>query len=324
MFFKQATRSISAFLGILFLVCNLSSAQNDLVIRGIGDWLFFHEEWFSQVENERVSVKNIIKIVNAFKAKNIPIIVALTPAKSRMYSEYLQSRDLPKKEIQVKYSNTIELLQSAHVPVINLYSWLLSAKKAATIRHFPLYFRQDSHWSKTGGLLAGQEVARFILLNYAAKIKSIPEQQFQLKALPISQRLGDLTKLLSKSERQIFLPERYEPYELSPVGEATGADLFSDFQPGIVLIGSSYSLPGTGFEDGIRLALSKNTLNYSLGGQGQWNPLHQFLTDAVQAKKTKLIVWEIPERFLFNTPSTKMLIQILKNITKLPNLIDKK
>jgi alginate O-acetyltransferase complex protein AlgJ len=316
---SQFSKPIGMLFGALFLVCNLTSAQNNLVIRGIGDWLYFHEEWFSQVENEKKSVENIIKIVTAFKTQNIPIVVALTPAKSRIYSEYLQSGDLPKKEIQVKYTNTIELLQSAQVPVIDLYSWLLSAKKAATIRHFPLYFRQDSHWSKTGGLLAGQEVARFIRLNYAERIKSIPEQQFQLNMLPISRQLGDLTKFLSESERQIFLPEPYEPYELLPLGEATGSDLFSDFQPEVVLVGSSYSLPGTGFEDGIRLALSKNTLNYSLGGQGQWEPVHQFLTDAIQAKTLpKLVIWEIPERFLFYTPTAQVLKQILENILKLP------
>jgi alginate O-acetyltransferase complex protein AlgJ len=316
---SQLSKPLGMFFGALFLVCNLTSAQNNLVIRGIGDWLYFHEEWFSQVENEKKSVENIIKIVSAFKTKNIPIVVALTPAKSRMYPEYLQSVDLPKKEIQIKYASTIELLQAAQVPVIDLYSSLFSAKKAAIIRRFPLYFRQDSHWSKTGGLLAGQEVARFILLHYAEKIESIPEQQFQLNMLAISQRLGDLTTFLSESERQIFLPEPYEPYELLRLGETTGNDLFSDSQPEVVLAGTSYSLPGTGFEDGIRFALSKNILNYSLSGQGQWESLRQFLSDAMQAKTPpKLVIWEIPERFLFYTPPVQVLNQILETIPKLP------
>jgi alginate O-acetyltransferase complex protein AlgJ len=312
-------KSVSMVVLSILLLCSLASAEIKRVIRGTDGWLYFIEEWTSQPKREKESVESIIQIVNAFKTKNVPVIVSLTPAKSRIYPENLRPEDIQSRDIQYKYARTIFALKRADIPVVDLYPLFFKESHARQSSNFPIYLRQDSHWSNTGGLLAGQKVGQFISEHYAKELENISEQNFELQPLPVTQKLGDLVKFLPGTEQQNFQPEECQSYELNLTGESAGDALLTESQPEIFVAGTSYSLPGTGFEDGIKLSVSKDTTNYSLDGQGQWEPIRQFLKDAIEQKyQPKLVVWEIPERFLYYTPPTGVLSEILENIHKLP------
>jgi alginate O-acetyltransferase complex protein AlgJ len=316
---RSKIKSVSMVVLSILLLCSLTSAEIKRVIRGTDGWLYFIEEWTSQPKREKESVESIIQIVNAFKTKNVQVIVSLTPAKSRIYPENLRPEDIQSREIQYKYARTIFALKRADVPVVDLYPLFFKESHARQSSNFPIYLRQDSHWSNTGALLAGQKVGQFISEQYAKELENISEQNFELQPLPVTQKLGDLVKFLPETEQQNFQPEEYQSYELNLMSEAMGDALLTESRPEIFVVGTSYSLPGTGFEDGIKLSISRDTTNYSLGSQGQWEPIRRLLEDVLmQEYEPKLIIWEIPERFLYYIPPTGVLSEILENIHKLP------
>jgi alginate O-acetyltransferase complex protein AlgJ len=304
---------------MLSLAFSTANADTKFVIQGTDGWLYFHEEWISQPKKEKESVDSIIQIVNAFKSKRIPIVVSLTPAKSRIYPNFIKPEDALPKEILSKYSNTLNALTRANVLTVDLYPLLFAESQTQKESKYPIYLRQDSHWSNPAAILAGREVAKFIQTHYPVEIQAVPEQQFELKPLPIAKRYGDLIRFLTETERLDYPQEEYQRSEVSAIGVSTGDALLGDIRSDVFLAGTSYSTPGSGFEDGIKLGLSRDTVNYALGGQGQWEPVRKLVKDIlIQKYEPKMIIWEIPERFLYSAPTPAIVKEILDGISTLP------
>jgi hypothetical protein len=306
------------FLCSSILVFGLTSAQSSLVTRGTGDWLYFYEEWISQPENEEISLASVVKIVNEFKRKNIPVVVSITPAKSRIYARYLQPNDLPKQAIRIKYAKIINGLKRAGVPVVDLSTFFLNQSRYKET-NFTLYFRQDSHWSRKGGFFAGQYVGKYLLQYYGSIINNTIENKFVMIEKANMTRLGDLVQFIPETERNNFQPELIEDFEVTAETEASSTSLLTADKPEIFLAGTSYATPFFGFWDGLRVMLSRDVINYAQNANGQWETINKITEDAlINNFNPKIIVWEIPERFFFNKPSVELLEKILSNIQKLP------
>jgi alginate O-acetyltransferase complex protein AlgJ len=162
-------------------------------------------------------------------------------------------------------------------------------------------------------------VGRFILENYSSQLDKIPTQEFNFSILKSAKKLGDITNFLTETEKSAFQPEEYERYEVNPISQVTQEALLGDSQPEIFVAGTSYAAPNSGFEDGIRLSILKDTVNYAPPGQGPWEPIKKFIKDmAGQKYHPKLLVWEFPERFLYREPTFIELRDIIKSIQELP------
>jgi alginate O-acetyltransferase complex protein AlgJ len=80
--------------------------------------------------------------------------------------------------------------------------------------------------------------------------------------------------------------------------EDASAGLFGDAQVPVVLTGTSYSLRGN-FHGYLQQALSTKILNTAKDGGGFLTAAEAyFKDDAFLSAKPKVLVWEVPERFL--------------------------
>ena len=90
--------------------------------------------------------------------------------------------------------------------------------------------------------------------------------------------------------------------EIPEITTQTSADkpagLFGDSAVGIVLTGTSYSLRGN-FHGQLQQALSTKILNVAKDGGGFLQATGTYLNDdAFKSAPPKVLVWEVPERFL--------------------------
>ena len=78
------------------------------------------------------------------------------------------------------------------------------------------------------------------------------------------------------------------------------AGLFGDAAVSVTLTGTSYSLRGN-FHGFLQQALSAKVLNAAKDGGGLLQATTAYLTDdAFKSAKPKILVWEVPERFLYS------------------------
>jgi alginate O-acetyltransferase complex protein AlgJ len=80
----------------------------------------------------------------------------------------------------------------------------------------------------------------------------------------------------------------------------SSAGLFGEMVVPIALTGTSYSLRGN-FHGYLQQELSAKVLNTAKDGGGLLQAGTSYLTDnAFQSSKPKVLVWEVPERFLYS------------------------
>ena len=87
---------------------------------------------------------------------------------------------------------------------------------------------------------------------------------------------------------------------------AQGNDLFGDDSaPKITLVGTSYSANRLwNFAGALKQALHEDLLNYAKDGKGPFAPMLDYLnSDDIKQAPPRLVIWEIPERYLPAAPA---------------------
>jgi alginate O-acetyltransferase complex protein AlgJ len=95
-------------------------------------------------------------------------------------------------------------------------------------------------------------------------------------------------------------PDLEAPLKTSekPGSDAGGMGLFGDAGVPVVLVGTSFSLRGN-FNGALQQAMQCRVLDSAQDGGGLLQSPTAYLTDeAFKQSKPKLLIWEIPERFL--------------------------
>jgi len=162
-----------------------------------------------------------------------------------------------------------------------------------------VYYRSDTHWNQTGAQVAAEAVAL-----------TVRQLGFELEKTTFSttnsggktERTGDLIRLMGLDDTPKALrprPDIETPVitRQSSIDSAVG--LFGDTVVPVVLTGTSYSLRGN-FHGFLQQALSAKVLNTAKDGGGLLQATTAYLTDnAFQSAKPQILVWEVPERFLY-------------------------
>lgn len=132
---------------------------------------------------------------------------------------------------------------------------------------------------------------------------SIPGIEFvEHKAVAVTHR-GDLLrfvrlgKLVEWAEPQ---PDTLVPLQARLVNNGGGSDLFDDNEIPVVLVGTSYSAnPLWSFESALKLEIGADVMNVADEGLGPIEPMAGYLqSDTFVGSQPKLVIWEIPERFM--------------------------
>lgn len=271
---------------------------------GKDGWLFYNHEFVRDPAQAQISVDLIARVSKALQANGTTLLVAIAPIKARIYAAYLPASHPMKPEHDGDYNRLLSRLQAAGVATVDINSAFLTSPKRSG--EFPLYFRQDTHWSATGALLAAETIRDTIQATPALKriLDATPTTAHSLtwatQQFPVT---GDLVQQLPPGAPK-YEKEMATAFDVRKTGGSASL-LGNTGGSGVVLLGSSYSADWTHFPKAVSHALQRDVAALAItADRGQWVGLDTYLrNDAFQLDRPKLLIWEMPERDLKAPPN---------------------
>jgi len=287
-----------------------SQGRPGLVV-GNDSWLFSTEEIHHPLNADRALAKNLQYMSWVKKHLNhqgIDLVVAPVPAKARLYSKQLgevQTSSVHK----TLYRRLIRDLSAANISVVDTYSAMVGQDK-------PMFFRTDTHWTPAGAEVAAKGVSQqynyMIRHNKSVRSQWLVESgnQFVTEAAGDKILEGDLMNFLALSPWFSSLLPATESYSHYKTYRKETQDLFAVETEAskVALVGTSYSANSHwNFSGALKVALSHGVMNFSEAANGPFVPMARFIENNLpNLKQLRLVVWEIPERYLLIDYSAKM------------------
>ncbi|QDL53092.1 alginate O-acetyltransferase AlgX-related protein [Rhodoferax aquaticus] len=275
----------------------ITGGGGDQVRIGEDNWLFLTEELRFEKDaqahlNARVDM--LASAAQQLKAQGIPLVIALVPDKARIYAQHLGYASYPDFNAS-RYSQSLDLLRKKGVPTVDLLTALSQGAAQNEV-----YYRTDTHWNQEGGSIAAKAIANEVKkLAIDAEITTFQT----LETGPRTERPGDIIRLMSLDTVPAALRPRSDfevPVATRQSSKDASGGLFGEASVPIVLIGTSYSMRGN-FAGYLQEALSLKVLNAAKEGGGFLQAATTYFgDDSFKQNKPKLIVWEVPERFLYS------------------------
>jgi alginate O-acetyltransferase complex protein AlgJ len=257
---------------------------------GQDSWLFSEEEFTYHKERtlffeDRLDF--IKQTAEKLNAHNIELVIALLPAKSRLYQSQLKA-PYPSYNKEI-YAKSLEYFKENDLIAPDLLTLLKNQEDT--------FFRTDTHWTNEGA----QQVAEIISQTLQKRdLFSDNTNRYLLVKGDDVLFQGDLNRFLPHSAK--YKEEKINLYKtvLQNANTDKRAALFVNISPPITLVGTSYSAnPKWGFEAFLRAAFQQDVLNLAVEGLGPFEVMQDYFDNYLgQKNDTELIVWEIPERYL--------------------------
>ena len=266
------------------------------VLIGTGDWLYTTEEFqTAPTDNAQIAAKLIeIRQVRASLAtQGAQLMVLLVPAKSRVYPEHLGRYRWPSVKRNI-YEAFRQNLENSGVVAPDLLPALSAAKARGGV-----FLHTDTHWTPLGAQEAAKTVRQAV--SALANKLELPIASFTLKTAAPASYSGDLLKYVALGRLQELIGPAADQL-CTPSAQRTdgGGGLLGGDAPAVTLVGTSYSANSRwGFESQLKLALNTDVINAAQEGKGPMIPMREYLKSAAYKNAPpRLVVWEIPERFL--------------------------
>ncbi len=291
---------ISGANGLRYLLLRGASPE---VRVGRNGWLFLAEEMQPHKNadaNMQTRIAIIQKIAAQLAADGVTLLVLPVPDKLRLYPEHAYQAN-PQTE---RYSQALALLAQHHITHIDP----LPALQQAAAQN--VYYRSDTHWNQRGAQIVAQALAQKLAdhIKHMRQSGKTPADlqwdasEFATQSTGAEQeRAGDLLRLMGLEHSPNWLrpqPDRETPLKTVQTSAKATGGLLDDNSVPVVLAGTSYSLRGN-FHGFLQQALHADILNTAQDGGGFLQSISAYLANqAYQSAKPKLLIWEIPERFL--------------------------
>ncbi len=294
----------------MFILIFLFSFGHTQSLIGQDGWLFQQDKYGFQQSNKPAStqkaLQHIVVIDKLLKAKDITLILSLTPAKMGLYETQLPEGYSLNSSLEDRYTRALDYLRAEGVLVADVKTAF--ANSEALLADFPLFQRLDHRWSSQGALLAAEVVAKELKDNAADLLDSIATVEYSLSEIGEStysnSSLYDLasTELKATLSEQGYYPEAFKQFGFELITESNEG-LLKEGVPEIVLVGTSFSQGELDnawpFHSALQYNLSKELSNVAQAAKGPWEPLSDYLNDAAFSETPpKIIVWELWEPFL--------------------------
>lgn len=266
------------------------------VVLGKQDWLYTDEEFKLDNDAEADVERNLALVDWAhgeLARRGIALVVAVVPAKARVYPEYLDGRRPPPLHRDL-YARVQARLREDGIASADLLGPLQAGKQRE-----PTYLRTDTHWTPYGASLAAAAVAE------AARGFDLGAgRDFRTTVAGKETHRGDLFNFLPLDPYFAFLlppPDEVNRFTTQPVSDGGGDGLLGDAPAArVALVGTSYSAETLwNFAGALEEALHEDVMNYAKDGKGPIEPMLAYLQSSdLAASPPRLVVWEMPERYL--------------------------
>jgi alginate O-acetyltransferase complex protein AlgJ len=269
------------------------------VVLGKDQWLFTDEEFDAVVNGEQNEADNLALIRgvrDAIEAKGSKLVLAIVPAKTRLYPEHIGDNKPARLHVDL-YQQFHAEVAKAGIVAPDLLAPLQAAKQQGQV-----FLRTDTHWTPMGAEVAARQLG--VTIADKAPLQGEPEQ-FVTQAVNTEAYKGDLTNFLPLDPLfSHLLPKPDELHkrstDLAQAAPAGDDALFADSEVAVGLVGTSYSAnPNWNFVGALKQALRSDVVNYAEDGKGPILPMLKYLqTDAFKDSTPQVVIWEFPERYL--------------------------
>jgi alginate O-acetyltransferase complex protein AlgJ len=263
------------------------------VRRGCGNWLFLTDELalnHDRLGNAAKHIRMVEEVSTYLKSRNIGLIVAPVPDKSRVQSADLCGVERP-PAIAGRLGDFETRLKSAGVDVVDLLG-PMSAEGGDR------YYRTDTHWNERGAKTAADAIAAGVK---AAGLAPTQKAEFKVTENPEHERVGDLIRLAGLDNVPYPLRPRGDEEAPTVIAESAAANvglLDETPAPELAVIGTSFSRRAN-FVPFLSLALGSPVENHAEDNGGVANAaISYFAKPDFQKTPPRAIVWEIPERMI--------------------------
>ena len=274
----------------------LTGGGGDQVRVGNGGWLFLIDELrFDTDGNAHLNARAKLfgGAAQGLDRQGVKLVVALVPDKARLYSGRLPSAYYPAYNLS-RYEDALAALRKQNVTVVDLLTPL-----AAAAPNGQVYYSSDTHWNQVGAQISADAVA-LVVRKLGVELEKTTF--VTASAGEKTERPGDLIRLmgLGNTPNALRPPSDTEiPMVTRQTSLEAASGLFGDAAVPVALTGTSYSLRGN-FHGFLQQALSAKVLNTAKDGGGLLQATTAYLKDdAFKSAKPKILVWEVPERFLY-------------------------
>lgn len=269
------------------------------VILGKDQWLFTDEEFKPVANRDQIEQENLALIRGVrdrLEEKGIKLVMAIIPAKARLYPEHFGDRQ-PASMHRDLYEQFHAQARQAGIFAPDLMGPLQQAKQSGQV-----FLRTDTHWTPLGAEVVarnlGAAIASQSLIN-TAPVKYVTEAE---QAKPYK---GDLTTFLPLDPLFTNLLPQPDSLQQKTTHAVEGAGdsgdaLFGDATVPVGLVGTSYSANAHwNFLGALKEALNSDVVNYAEEGHGPILPMLKYLqSDGFKNNPPQVLVWEFPERYL--------------------------
>lgn len=269
------------------------------VVLGKDQWLYTDEEFDAVANGEQNEADNLAIIQgvrDALKAKGTELVLAIIPAKTRLYPEHIGDNKPATLHTDL-YQQFHSRAAQASVFAPDLLAPLQDARQNGQV-----FLRTDTHWTPMGAEVVAQQLS--IAIAQKTPLSGEPEK-FVTQAKETAAYKGDLTNFLPLDPLfSHWLPQPDQLQQRSTdliEAQASGDDgLFADSDVAVGLVGTSYSAnPNWNFLGALKQALHSDVVNYAEDGHGPVLPMLKYLqTDAFKNSPPQVLIWEFPERYL--------------------------
>jgi alginate O-acetyltransferase complex protein AlgJ len=267
------------------------------VVIGKDGWLFSSEELQNPDNASELltaHLDEIRKVQSAVRQSGGHLIVALVPEKVDIYANELGSNaEFNKGDLSYGAARAAIMAQNIIVPDIR--TDMMSAKTNTA-----MFLHTDTHWTPDGAMVGANAIGAS-----AAPMELPQTGNFKVEPAASIKVDGDLMRYVMLGPiRQAagYAPEVIKQYNLkedvAPSSES--ADLFGDAAISVALVGTSYSAnENWDFAALLKAKLNSDVLNVAELGKGPFLPMTAYLaSDSFRNTPPKLVVWEIPMRYL--------------------------
>jgi alginate O-acetyltransferase complex protein AlgJ len=270
------------------------------VRRGCGNWLFLTDELalnHDRLGNAAKHLRMVEEVAAYLKSRNVGLVVAPVPDKSRVQTAELCGIDRP-AAIAGRLGDFETRLKSSGINVVDLLTPLnaLGGER---------YYRTDTHWNERGARSAADAIASALK---QAGLAPTQKAEFKVSTDPEHERVGDLIRLAGLDNVPYPLRPRGDQESPTTIAESADANvglLDETPAPQLAVVGTSFSRRAN-FVPFISLALGSPVENEAEDGGGVANAaMAYFAKPEFQKTPPKAIVWEIPERMIEEPVSDK-------------------
>ena len=265
----------------------------NLCVVGSDGWLFplFDEVRRSDLGLVRRTAQFVNEAVGVLRAAKIETVISYTPAKSRVYREFLPADFKWSPDAEKRYGVALDELRKSNTLVPDQAAMFAEARKQAPSD--VLFFKADTHWTAPGA----QKSAMLMAGAIKEKIHLPPSAASGTKLAPatsVLQERNDLAAMLPIPDQSKY---PYQSYMVRKPTETGGGGLLDDDAADVIVIGNSFMQPAYGFANVVSEQLNRPvSLFWKVH---QFSPYYDLLTylgsDAFKKQRPKLIMWNFAE-----------------------------